>query len=57
MKYYWIEYTAYLSYENLLKYVKKIFANYGAGDGEYFINFQTLKEQLFDNKLVPYYSN
>ena len=57
MKYYWIEYTAYLSYDNLLKYVKKIFANYGTGEDEYFINFQTLKEQLFDNKLLPYCSN
>ena len=28
MKYYWIEYTAYLSYDNLLEYVKKIFDNY-----------------------------
>jgi len=55
MKYYWIEYTAYLSYDNLLEYVKKIFNNYGTDKDEYFINFQTLQEQLFDNKLLPYY--
>ena len=46
MKYYWIEYTAYLSYDNLLEYVKKIFANYGTGKDEYFINFNTLKEAV-----------
>lgn len=48
MKYYWIEYTAYLSYDNLHKYVKKIFDNYGTSKGKYFINFNTLKEQLSD---------
>ena len=52
MKYYWIEYTAYLSYDNLLKYVKKIFANYGTGKDEYFINFNTLKEQLSATELL-----
>ena len=52
MKYYWIEYTAYLSYDNLLEYVKKIFANYGTGKDEYFINFNTLKEQLLDTELL-----
>ena len=50
MKYYWIEYTAYLSYDNLLEYVKKIFDNYGTKEGQYFINFNTLKEQLLDTK-------
>jgi transposase len=52
MKYYWIEYTAYLSYDNLLKYVKKIFANYGTKEGQYYINFNTLKEQLLETRLV-----
>jgi transposase len=52
MKYYWIEYTAYLSYDNLLEYVKKIFDNYGTKKGQYFINFNTLKEQLLDTKLM-----
>ena len=52
MKYYWIEYTAYLNYDNLLEYVKKIFANYGTGKGEYFIHFNTLKEQLSDTELL-----
>jgi uncharacterized protein YutE (UPF0331/DUF86 family) len=50
MKYYWIEYTAYLSYDNLLEYVKKIFDNYGTKEGQYFINFDTLKEQLLDTE-------
>jgi hypothetical protein len=48
MKYYWIEYTAYLSYENLLEYVKKIFDNYGTGEDEYFINFNTLEKELLE---------
>jgi len=52
MKYYWIEYTAYLSYENLLEYVKKIFDNYGTGEDEYFINFNTLEEQLLETKIL-----
>lgn len=52
MKYHWIEYTAYLSYDNLLKYVKKIFDNYGTGKDEYFIHFNTLKNQLLDTKLL-----
>ncbi len=56
MKYYWIEHTAYLSYDNLLKYVKKIFNNYGTGEDEYFINFNTLKEELVDIKLLTYKS-
>jgi len=50
MKYYWIEYTAYLSHDNLLEYVKKIFDNYGTKEGQYFINFNNLKEQLLDTK-------
>jgi transposase len=57
MKYYWIEYTAYLSYDNLLKYVKKIFANYGTGENQYFINFKTIQEQFSAVKLLPYCSN
>jgi len=52
MKYYWIEYTAYLSYDNLLKYVKKIFNNYGTGKDEYFINFNTLEKELSETKLL-----
>jgi hypothetical protein len=52
MKYYWIEHTAYLSYDNLLEYVKKIFDNYGTNEGQYFINFNTLKEQLLDTELL-----
>jgi len=46
MKYYRIEYAAYLSYDNLLDYVKKIFDNYRTKEGQYFINFNNLKEQL-----------
>lgn len=53
MKYYWIEYTAYLSYDNLLEYVKKIFSNYG--NEEYKINFGLLKNSLMTTKLLPYY--
>lgn len=56
MKYYWIEYTAYLSYDNLLKYVKKIFTNYGTKEGQYFINFKTLKEELVGIKLLTHKS-
>ena len=52
MKYYWIEYTAYLSYDNLLEYIKKVFANYGTKEGQYFINFNTLKEQLLETDLL-----
>jgi len=52
MKYYWIEYTAYLSYDNLLEYVKKVFDNYGTGDGKYYINFSTLEKQLWDTELL-----
>ncbi len=53
MKYYWIEYTAYLSYNNLLEYVKKVFDNYGSS--QYKINFGLLKETIFVTKLLPYY--
>lgn len=52
MKYYWIEYTAYLSYDNLLEYIKKIFDNYGTKYGQYFIDFKTLQEELYENKLL-----
>jgi transposase len=52
MKYYWIEYTAYLSYDNLLEYVKKIFDNYGTKEDQYFINFNSLEEQLLDTELL-----
>ena len=52
MKYYWIEYTAYLSYDNLLEYVKKIFKNYGTKEGQYFIDFNSLEEQLLDTELL-----
>ena len=52
MKYYWIEYTAYLSYDNLLEYVKKIFDNYRTKEDQYFINFDSLEEQLLDTELL-----
>jgi transposase len=54
MKYYWIEYTAYLSYDNLLAYVKKIFNNYGTAEDEYFINFNRLEDELLETKLLPF---
>ena len=57
MKYYWIEYTAYLSYDNLLAYVKKIFNNYGTGEDEYFINFNRLEDELLETELLPFNLN
>jgi transposase len=29
MKYVWIEYSAYLSWENMMKYIQKVFDGYG----------------------------
>jgi uncharacterized protein YqfB (UPF0267 family) len=36
MKYTWIEYKAYLSFDNLKQYIQKIFDNYGS---KYLIDF------------------
>lgn len=40
MKHYWIEHSAFLSYDNLLEYIKKVFDNYGSL--EYRIDFSGL---------------
>ncbi len=49
MKYYWIEYSAFLSYDNLLEYIKKVFDNYG--NEKYRIDFSVLEGVGFKKEL------
>ena len=51
MKYIWIDYKAYLSFENLKEYIETIFKKYG---NEFVINFKRWKEEIMDIKLLPY---
>ncbi len=52
MKYIWIDYKAYLSFENYEEYIKMIFAKYGE---DFLINFKQWKDEIIDTKLLPYY--
>ncbi len=52
MKYIWIDYKAYLSFENYEEYIKMIFTKYGE---DFLINFKQWKDEIIDTKLLPYY--
>ena len=49
MKYVWIDYKAYLSFENLKEYIKTIFDKYG---DKFVINFKQWKDEIYDMKLL-----
>ncbi|MCP4970650.1 MAG: IS630 family transposase [Arcobacter sp.] len=53
MKYVWIDYKAYLNFDNLKEYIKTIFEKYG---DEFIINFKQWKDEISDVKLLPYYN-
>jgi transposase len=53
MKYVWIDYKAYLNFNNLKEYIKTIFDKYGA---DFIINFKKWKDEINGAKLLPYYN-
>ena len=53
MKYVWIDYKAYLNFDNLKEYIKIIFDKYGA---DFIINFKQWKDEISSVRLLPYYS-
>jgi hypothetical protein len=55
MKYVWIDYKAYLSFENLKQYIGLIFDKYGK---DFLINFKKWKDEIIiDTKLLTYVRN
>ena len=54
MKYIWIEYKAYLSFDNYKKYIENILKKYGK---EFVINFKLWKDEASDTKLLPYFTS
>ena len=56
MKYTWIEYKAYLSFDNLKQYIQKVFDNYGS---KYLIDFVVSGYQclIYMRYLPANYSN
>jgi len=54
MKYVWIDYKAYLSFDNLKVYIKTIFKKYGK---DFIINFKQWQDEINDTKLLPYYAS
>lgn len=54
MKYIWIEYKAYLSFDNYKEYIENIFEKYGE---EFVINFKLWEDEISDTKLLPYFGN
>lgn len=51
MKYVWIDYKAYLSFENLKEYIETIFEKYG---DKFVINFKRWQDEIMDIKLLEY---
>ncbi len=51
MKHVWIDYKAYLSFENLKEYIKTIFEKYGQ---DFIINFKRWKDEIINVKLLPH---
>lgn len=51
MKYVWIDYKAYLSFENLKEYIETIFEKYG---DKFVINFKRWQDEIIDIKLLEY---
>jgi transposase len=49
MKYIWIDYKAYLNFENMENYIKMIFAKYGQ---DFMINFKQWKNEVKEIKLL-----
>ena len=55
MKYVWIDYKAYLSFENLKQYIGLIFDKYGK---DFLINFKKWKDEIIiDTKMLTYVRN
>ena len=54
MKYIWIEYKAYLSFDNYKNYIENILEKYGE---EFIINFKLWKDEISDTKLLSYFSS
>ncbi len=54
MKYIWIDYKAYLSFDNLKVYIKTIFKKYGK---DFIINFKRWQDKISDVKLIHYSNN
>jgi len=55
MKYVWIDYKAYLSFENLKQYIGLIFDKYGK---DFLINFKKWKNEIIiDTKMLTYVRN
>ena len=50
MKYVWIDYKAYLNFDNMETYIKTIFAKYGQ---DFMINFKRWTDELNEIKLLP----
>jgi len=53
MKYIWIEYKAYLSFDNYKQYIENILEKYGK---EFVINFKLWKDEVSYTKLLSYFS-
>ena len=53
MKYIWIEYKAYLSFDNYKNYIENILEKYGK---EFVINFKLWKDEVSYTKLLSYFS-
>ena len=53
MKYVWIDYKAYLCFDNYRKYIETIFEKYG---DEFVINFKRWQDEIPNTKLLPYIS-
>lgn len=51
MKYVWIDYKAYLSFENLKEYIETIFEKYG---DKFIINFKRWQDEISGIKVLPF---
>jgi len=51
MKYVWIDYKAYLNFDNLKEYIETIFEKYG---DKFIINFKRWQDEIPDTKILPY---
>ena len=54
MKYIWIDYKAYLSFDNLKEYIETIFKKYGK---EFVINYKRWKDEVSEVKTLQCYSS
>lgn len=51
MKYIWIDYKAYLSFDNLKEYIQTILKKYGE---KFIINFKRWQEEISGIRMLPY---